>query len=149
MSDLSRDPGQSSRRHFGWFATNAAQRRHLARLGVTMTLYIASLFFVVWLFKHQPPEGAIKYVLAVLPALPEIGIIVAMALYLVEEKDEFLRMRQTLALLSGLGGTLALTSAWGFLEVFAHLPHLDSFAIFPCFCVLWGIAQGVLAWVYR
>ena len=113
-------------------------------------MWKAIVFGVSWLFdNHQEPSGPIAYVLAVLPAIPIIGVILIMGLYVVEEKDEFMRMRHVMALLIGMGLTLSATVAWGFLEIYMHVEHLSSFWIFPIFCICWGFASGVLAWVYR
>ena len=94
-------------------------------------------------------DGPFGYALAILPALPIIGVIVIMGLYVVEETDEFMRMRHVMALLTGMGLTLSVTVAWGFLEIYTHVAHLDAFWVFPGFCMAWGFASGVLAWVYR
>src|SRR5690348_14770238 len=94
----------------------AAYRRYLWRFFPTMLAYVVIVFAVSWLFdNHQEPAGPIAYALAVLPAIPIIGIIVIMGLYVVEDKDEFMRMRHVMALLIGMGLILSLTVAWGFL----------------------------------
>ena len=131
-------------------AAKAAYRRYLWRFVPTMLAYVVIVLGVSWLFdNHQEPAGPIAYVLAVLPAIPIIGVIVIMGLYVVEEKDEFMRMRHVMALLIGMGLTLSVTVAWGFLEIYMHVAPLNAFWIFPGFCMAWGFASGVLAWVYR
>jgi hypothetical protein len=131
-------------------AAKAASRRYLWRFVPTMLAYVVIVFAVSWLFEnHQEPAGPIAYLLAILPAIPIIGIIVIMGLYLVEEKDEFMRMRQVMAMLIGMGLTMSVTVAWGFLEIYMHVAHMSSFWVFPMFCAAWGFASGVLAWVYR
>jgi hypothetical protein len=128
----------------------AAYRRYLWRFFPTMIAYVVIVYGVSWLFdRGQAPVGTLGYVLAVLPAIPIIGVIVIMGLYVVEEKDEFMRMRHVMALLIGMGLTLSATVAWGFLEIYMHVDHLSSFWVFPIFCMAWGFSSGVLAQVYR
>ena len=128
----------------------AAYRRYLWRFVPTMLAYVVIVFGVSWLFdRNQAPSGAAGYALAILPALPIIGVIIIMGLYVVEEKDEFMRMRHVMALLIGMGLILSLTVAWGFLEIYMHVAPLNAFWIFPGFCAAWGFSSGVLAWVYR
>jgi hypothetical protein len=128
---------------------NPAQHRYLQRFLPAMATYIVVLLAVIYVFDTAPPDGALKYALASLPALPLVAVIVILAMYLREETDEFVRMHQSLALLGGLGITLATTTVWGFLEFFADAPHLNAFLFFPGFCLAYGVATGVLAWVYR
>ena len=45
--------------------------------------------------------------------------------FLAAEKDEFQRNVLIQCLLGGIGGTLTTTTIWGYLEDFAHAPHLD------------------------
>src|SRR5262249_42136346 len=111
-------------------AAKAAYRRYLKRFVPMMLAYVVLVFGVSWLFDHQQaPGGWAGYALAILPALPIIGVIVIMGLYLVEETDEFMRMRHAMALLSGLGIIMAVCVAWGFLEIYMHVPELNAFWI--------------------
>ncbi len=91
---------------------------------------------------HVLPH-AVGYALAVLPALPIIAIFAFIGRYLVEETDEYLRMRMVRQILWATGLTLAATTLWGFLED-AGLPHLPMFYVSVVwFCGL-GIAGGIL-----
>ena len=131
-------------------AARAAYRRYLWRFFPTMVAYVVIVYGVSWLFdRNQAPAGWAGYALAVLPAIPIIGVIIIMALYVVEEKDEFIRMRHVMALLIGMGIMLSVSVAWGFLEIYMHVAPLNAFWIFPGFCMAWGFSSGVLAWWYR
>ena len=114
-----------------------------------MALYVVLLVVSVVAFVHFRPTGLLAYVLAVLPALPMLGILVAMGAYLAEEKDEFLRNLQIQALLGGIGGTLALVSVWGFLENFTHVGHLDLLWVYPLFWLMTGLSTAVVWARYR
>jgi hypothetical protein len=128
---------------------NPAVRRFLYRFVVAMLLYILFLVLAVWGFVHFRPTGVVAYMLAVLPALPIIGMLVVVGLYLAEEKDEFVRNMQIQALLGGIGGTLTVVSVWGFLENFTHVPRLDLFLVYPLFWFFVGISTVVVKLRYR
>jgi len=114
-----------------------------------MGAYVVVLVAVITYLVRFHPTGWIVYMLAILPALPIIGIIVAVGLFLAEQKDEFQRRMLEWALLWGMGGTLATTSVWGFLEMFSHAPHITPFYVFPLFWIFVGIAGVVLRLYYR
>ncbi|MGD0858733.1 MAG: hypothetical protein ABR912_05400 [Terracidiphilus sp.] len=128
---------------------NPAARRYMGRFSVTMLLYVVFLVLAVWTFVHCHPTGPLAWLLAVLPALAIIGQIAAFGMYLREEKDEFQVALGVQSMLWGIGGTLAVTVTWGFLENFLQLRHLDLIWIYPIFCALSGIAYGLLQLRYK
>ena len=116
-----------------------AWKRYNWRVVWLSVAYIALLFAAVYGFNHKLLGEPAAYVAALLPALPIVGIFVAIGRYLVEEQDEYLRMllvRQTLWA-SGLALTLA--TMWGFLESFDMVGHIDSYY----FAVVWFGGLGV------
>ena len=125
---------------------NPAQRRFFYRFAVVMLLYAALLVPTVIAFVHYRPVGMMAYALAVLPALPILGMLLVIGMYLAEEKDEFIRNAQIQSLLGGMGLTLALVSVWGFLENFTHVPRLQLFLVYPIF---WGFVglSTVVVWL--
>ena len=74
------------------FARTPALRRYNWRVVWLSLAYAAFLISAVYGFKHQLVPERLKYVVAVLPALPIVGIFVAIGRYLVEEQDEYVRM---------------------------------------------------------
>jgi hypothetical protein len=52
-------------------------------------------------------------------------------------------------MLWGIGGTLTVTTAWGFLENFVHVPHLQLILILPIFWLFFGISLSVLLARYK
>jgi hypothetical protein len=128
---------------------NPAKRRYSARFRIVMTVYVVFLLLTVWVFKHYHPTGVAAYLLAVLPALPIVAMIVFGGLYLAEEKDEFVRNVTIQSLLWGIGGTLAITTVWGFLEDFANVPRLDLYLVFPLFWFLVGASTPFVKRRYR
>jgi uncharacterized YccA/Bax inhibitor family protein len=115
----------------------------------TMIVYAVFLVGSVWTFVHFRPTGVLAWLLAILPALAIIGQMAAFALYLAEEKDEFLRNVQIQAMLWGIGGTLAITTTWGFLESFVQLRHFDLILVYPLYCGVTGLCWGLVKTRYE
>ncbi len=128
---------------------NPAVRRYLYRFLVTMLLYVLLLVVSIWVFVHFHPTGLIAYLLAVLPALPIIGMLTVFGLYLAEEKDEFQRSVFIQSMLWSTGATLASTTVWGFLENFVHVRHVGLFLIFPLYCFFWGVFAPLVMRRYK
>lgn len=128
---------------------NPAARRYFRRFAVTMSLYALFIVLSVVAFTRFHVTGPLAYVLAVLPALPIIGLIAIFGLYLKEEKDELQRSIGVEALLWGTGATLSLTTVWGFLENFVQVPHLQLMWVFPIFWVFFGISIPMIIARYK
>jgi hypothetical protein len=107
-------------------------------LGLSVA-YVVLLFGADWLFRQHRIGGAAAYAVAVLPALPIVGVFVAIGRYLIEERDEYLRMLMVRQSLIATGLTLAVATVWGFLESFGLAPHVDAFYV----AVLWFLGLGV------
>ena len=129
--------------------TTKAGRRYTKRLAPTMAIYLVFLFIAQWSFHHLHPTGLIVYVLAVLPALPLIGSIAIVGLYIAEESDEFERSILIQSMLWGFGGALAISTIWGFLEDFAQAPHMSNFYVYVFFWIFMAISQPFIRMRYR
>ncbi len=126
-----------------------AMKRYQARVAIAMVVYVVVLVGVDWLFRNMPPEGPLKYALAVLPALPIIAVLVAMGAYVVEETDEFQKAQTVERILVATGLTLAITTGWGFLENFAGLMHMQLYFVAVIWFAGFGFANLWTAWRYR
>ena len=93
-----------------------AIRRYLRRLAVLMSFYMVAIFLAGYLFRHHPPHGVAAYALAVLPALPIVGVIWTVMRLLVEETDEYLRMLHVRQSLFATGFCLTIMTVWEFLQ---------------------------------
>jgi hypothetical protein len=133
----------------GCITNNPAARRYYRRLIVTLLLYAVTLAVSIVVFVHFRPTGPLAYALAILPAIPVIGILAVFGLYLAEEKDEFQRFIGVQAMLWGIGGQLAVTTVWGFLESFVHVPHLNPINNFAIFWAFVGVSIPVLLARYK
>ena len=128
---------------------NPAAKRFLRRIVITMLLYALSLVLAVGVFLRFHPTGVLAWLLAILPAISITGLLAIFGLYLAEEKDEFQRFIGVQAMLWGIGGTLAVTTVWGFLENFVHVPHLQLILVFPIFWFFFGVSLPVLLARYK
>jgi hypothetical protein len=128
---------------------STAERHYLHRLFPTMVLYLVFLFTAKSVFRHLHPTGVIAYLLAALPALPLVGSLAIFGLYIAEESDEFVRSIIVQSMLWGLGGALSVGTIWGFLEDFAHAPHISTFYVYGFFWIFMGISQPFIRMRYR
>lgn len=101
--------------------------------------YAALLLPAVYGFKHGLIPDALKYVVAILPALPIIGIFVAIGRYLVEEQDEYVRMLMVRQTLWASGFALSVATIWGFLENFDLVGHADGYYV----AIAWFFGLGL------
>lgn len=124
---------------------NRAQRRYSRSVLVLSAVYVAILFSVVTYFNHSHPAGLPAYAAAILPALPLLGIFFAMGRYLVEENDEYLRMKVTRQALIATGFAMAVATIWGFLESFDLVNHADAYWA----AVMWFVGLGIGSFVNR
>jgi len=118
---------------------SSAWKRYNWRLIWLSLLYCLFLLPAVYGFKHQLIPGALKYLVAILPALPVIGIFGAMGRYIVEEQDEYVRMLVVRQMLWAMGFTLGVATIWGFLDNFGLVGHVDGYWI----VVVWYFGQAI------
>jgi hypothetical protein len=126
-----------------------AGRRYIYRLAPTMATYLVFLFITQWVFHHLHPTGLVVYLLAVLPALPLVGTLAIVGLYIAEESDDFERSVIVQSVLWGLGGALSVSTIWGFLEDFANAPHISTFNVYLFFWIFMLISQPIIRLRYR
>ena len=122
---------------------NQAQTRYNRRILAASAVYAILLFGEQYALRTGQVGHAAAYALATLPALPIIGIFVIMGRYLVEEQDEYLRMRQVRQILWATGLTMTATTLWGFMED-AGLPHLPMFYVAVCWFAGLGIGGCIV-----
>jgi len=113
--------------------------RYNWRLVWLSLLYAGFLISTVYGFKHHLVPQPLKYAVAILPALPIIGIFVAIGRYLVEEQDEYVRMLMVRQTLWASGFTLSLATIWGFLDNFQLVGHVDGYWV----VIAWFVGLGI------
>ena len=116
-----------------------AWRRYNWRVVWLSLAYAGLLIIAVYGFKHQLVPNGLKYVIAVAPALPIVGIFAAIGRYLVEEQDEYVRMLMVRQTLWASGLTLSVATIWGFLDNFQLVGHVDGYWV----AIIWFFGLGL------
>ena len=116
-----------------------AMRRYTYRLAIAMTAYLVTLFLAVTLVRKGDLTGPLAWLLALLPGLCIASVFWVFGRLLIEETDEYQRMLLVRQSLIATGITLSVVTAWGFLETFGLVAHVDAFYIAP----LWFIGLGL------
>jgi len=117
----------------------SALKRYNARVLWLSLVYAVALVGAVYGFKHGLVAGPLKYLVAMLPALPIIGIFGAIGRHLVEEQDEYVRMLMIRQTLFASAFALSLATVWGFLESFDMAGHIEAFYI----AAVWFFGLGL------
>lgn len=124
-------------------------KRYRRRLAVAMMAYFLFLIGSLTLLRGDHLTGPLLWIVAAAPAIPILGVLVVMGLYLKEEPDEFERMIHVEAMLWGLGAVLGVSTVWGFLANAEVVPNPPLFLVFPLFCLVWGFSQPIIRRRYQ
>ena len=116
-----------------------AQARYTYRLITLMVIYVATLAIANWAIVQAGPRGPAAWAIAMLPALPIIGVFAVIGRLLVELKDEYVRMLLVRQSLIATATMLSVATVYGFLEDFGLTPHLPAYYA----AVLWFAGLGV------
>ncbi len=122
-----------------------AAQRYNRRVLWLSAVYMVLLFGAVYAFNHHLIGGPGAYAVAILPALPIVGIFAAIGRYLVEEQDEYIRSMMVRQTLWASAFALSVATVWGFLESFEVAGHIEAFYI----AVVWFFGLGVGSIVNR
>jgi hypothetical protein len=125
------------------------QRRFARACWMSATLVVLLALGACAVFRFWHLKGLPAYAVAVLPALPILWFLVEMGRFLAVEKDEFQRNLLIQCVLGGTGGTMAITTVWGYLEDFAHAPHLDLVYVYPIFWLFFLLSYPLVRLRYR
>jgi len=117
---------------------NRAARRYTWRIAASMGLYLVSLM-VGKTLAHNGADGALLWVLALIPGLAVTGVFYAVGMFLVEQTDEFLRTLMIRQILVATAFALSLATIWGFLESFGLVRHVDAYWV----AILWFFGLGI------
>lgn len=124
-----------------------AHRRYMRVFWPVMVIYIITCFAGPALINVVDPQPTwLKPVIALLTATP-IAIVFWLLLRNLRETDEYTRSEMISAILPAAAITLALTTFWGFMEMYGvvTMPEKMSamFFVSPAFFALWAIVHCV------
>jgi len=136
---MSREASAYSRRKGCATSAGMAYNRRMLPLAAA---YILVMFGAILMHDRLQLSGPALYVVAVLPALPLIGVVWALGRFLVEETDEYQRALAVRKMLVATGFLLVLATIWGFLEEFGLVPHLPAYWCFITWCIGLGVGAG-------
>jgi len=102
--------------------------------------YVAALGLAMTARNTWHPAGPVLWLLALLPSLAIAYYVWSLGRYLVEEADEYLRMRQIQAGMIATGLLLMVASTWGFLETFGIAPHAEGWWSVAVFAIAQSLA---------
>ncbi len=136
----------TERRQASCGALSPAARAYNRRSLIWAFSYAIALVGAITIHNQLNPGGALAWVVAVLPALPILYFLWAMARYLLDESDEYLRMRVVIAALVATGLLLAIATVWGFLESFGLVRHVEPWAAVPVWAIGLGLGQLLNRW---
>ncbi len=131
------------------FSKSPAQRRFTFSSWLGALLVILLSIVDVLAFRVEHLHGLLAYPVAVLPALPILWVIYETGRWLALEKDEFQRLLLIQCILAGVGGTLATTTVWGWLETFKLAPHLFPGLVYALFWMFAALSYPVVSRRYR
>lgn len=115
-------------------------RRYGFRVAGLMCSYLGALVGATYAFRHHLVSGPAAYALAIVPALPVIGVFWAVMRLLIEEPDEFQRLLLVRQTLVATGFCLTIMTVWEFLQNFDLVkPGNDGFGA----AFFWFLGLGV------
>lgn len=101
--------------------------------------YLAfNLAAITGAFTGARPPGT--WALAVVVCAPVVGLIWTHLAWL-RDSDEFVRAVHAKRMIVALGITMAIASAWGFMEIYAGVLHVSPAMILPLFYAAYGLVS--------
>lgn len=124
-------------------SASPAATRYNKRMLAASFAYVIGFLVAIALFVDQTVSKPVAAMLSLLPTFGTFGMIWAMARYVIEERDEYLRVRTVNAALVATGLLLAAGTFWGFLTTFGVAPHVPMWVLVPIWAMGLGIGQLV------
>ena len=128
---------------------SVAERNYMRRLLWTMGVYMVLILVTTHLVRREHVTGVLLYVLALVPVLPVLRLLQVLALYIQEEKDEFVRMLVVRSILFATAAVLVVSAFTDFLRSYTPTGAPAPFLVFTVFWVVFGVAQGIQSAMYR
>jgi hypothetical protein len=116
----------------------SAGKTYSKSMALWMSLYVVGLFGSIWIIQTYNPALMVKYALALAPALPIGGSIVAIMRFM-RDSDEYIRAVHAERFILTTGIVLFGCTVWGFMQNFADAPKIDLWIIYPVFWAIFGL----------
>ena len=114
-------------------------QKYKIRALLYMGAYIAlNLAAITGAFDDMKPRGAWGFSLVV--AAPVIGHIWTFLVWM-RDSDEFVRAITAKRFIVATGVTLAISSIWGFMELYANAPHVSAAMVYPLLWASFGVVS--------
>jgi hypothetical protein len=107
-----------------------------------LVAYTVVLFLTLTAFAHGTVPTALRVPVALLPMVP-LAVVAFAIVGAIRASDEMQRRIQFEALAFAFAFTALSTFSYGFLEVYAGLPHLSMFSVWPVMAVFWVIGRFI------
>lgn len=118
-------------------------RRYMLRSLLVAVTFIVTMLVAKYLIKGEGVSGPLAYGLALIPGVVMVGFFWSTGRMIVETEDEFLRMLAVRQQLIAAGFAMAIATAWGTLELFELVPHVEALYILVLLAV--GDIVGMIA----
>jgi hypothetical protein len=122
--------------------TRRERTRAMRPFYVLNAIYLPFCFLLIFSKPVKDSVGAWAIDLAA--GVSMVAMLIAAAVGMARQRDEFQRKLLTEAMTWGVGGLLAITCIWGLLEVHTSIPRMDILLNFPIFMTITAIAKVVL-----
>lgn len=116
-----------------------AQRAHTKRILWLLLAYAIVLPPLVWVRSHTSVAGLIPTAMAIVAALPVLGIFASWGRYLSDERDEYHQVMTLKRIAVATNATMGAAVVWGFLQAFGAMPLVEAYWI-P---FVWVFMQGI------
>ena len=117
--------------------THPPTTRYVVRTMLFMSVYVAiNIAAIAGLFEHLNRAG--RAALALIVAVP-VACQIWAAIAWMRDSDEFFRAITAKRFILATGLAIAVASAWGFQELYAHAPHISAAMVYPLFWAAFGV----------
>jgi hypothetical protein len=121
-----------------WNEFTPAQRAHTRRVLWLLLVYAIVLPPLVWLRATAAMPGYLPPIMAIVAALPVLGIFASWGRYLSDERDEYHQTMTLRRIAVATNATMGAAVVWGFLQAFGAMPLVEAYWI-P---LVWVVIQG-------
>ena len=118
-----------------------AQRAHTRRVLWLFLAYVVVLPPLVWVRSNTAVAGNIPMLMAIVAAIPVLGMFASWGRYLSDERDEYHQAMTLRRIAIATNATMGAAVVWGFLQAFGVMPLVEAYWI-P---FVWVVIQGFQA----